>query len=439
LIAIEDDQGRCAKAVTLMLDDYLRMRATAGSESNQRYLKVLPSPKPLPKSARLFSIGEGDEPTYLALATHRGALWLARSTDLPYLERTLTDLLSPGPVRQSLKSRRELATLTTTGALASGFWREDEISLSDLLDARQSRPGARSPMRDDRQVRRVPFSVVRAGRSLSVGVQVDVVAVRRVVARLLGEAIRGRDLAPLPAEQRDAALRVLDAACLLDDAASCNIAGVIYGEGRGVPKDLERAVSLLDRACRLQNGFGCANLTFYQKLAAADELKLFQKSCDLGTPFGCAWLGARMLEQDNADKRLAMSKLQLGCDGYVGFACARIGSHYWNGMGLPKDEEKAADFFERACLLRNGVGCVELASALQLGKGRQRDEVLALTMLKDGCKLDKADGCFALGTAYLRGVGTPKDVNLAKQHLGTACDANHAEACRWLAELSEEP
>jgi TPR repeat protein len=442
LVAIEDERGRCSKAVTTLLDDYLRLLAVAESAPEKRFLQSLPTKKPLPKSVRLFSLGWGDDATYLALATHKSALWLLRSPDLSHLELTLTELVVPGPAQKRLKSRPELARLATTGVLATGFWRDDEAPFSQKSEGSRPRLDGGDPPLDDAQVRRVPLTLVRDTRGLRFSAELEVPSVRRLVARELSGFFGSGEswvLAKLPEPTRAAALRVLEAACRLEHAASCNRLGLVYGEGRGVLKDSARGTAFLERACELRSGVACANLAGFGGRTEVDELALFQKSCDLESPLGCAWLGVRKLALKKSDTRLALTQLQAGCEGFIGFACGHLGAHYAEGTGLPQDDEKAADFYERSCQLGYGSGCIGWSGALREGKGRKRDAAEALAALKDACRFDRQDGCFALGVAYLRGLGGPKDENAAKQQLGVACDANHAEACRVLADLTGEP
>jgi hypothetical protein len=286
----------------------------------------------------------------------------------------------------------------------------------------------------------LPFVVSREGSSVRVSGQLEARAARRVIAKGISDTWASSEPSTLTVEKRTALLALLDAACRLGEGDACNWLGVIYGDGRGVPRDAARAIAMLELGCRQDAGMACANLAFYQKPEKSQELALFQKACSLEAPFGCAWWGVRLLDSDKPeDQQLGLAKLQMGCDGFVAFACARIGSHYREGIGLKQDDTKAADFHERSCVLASAPGCVALAEAFLNGKGRPRDERQAFQLLRRSCTLDKGEGCYALGFAYLNGTGTNKDEAAARAQFDTACEANHAEACRMLAEMAGEP
>jgi len=54
-----------------------------------------------------------------------------------------------------------------------------------------------------------------------------------------------------------------------------------------------------------------------------------------------------------------------------------LGTHYFTGNGLPKDEAKAAEWFTKAALQGNTAAQVLLGSAYQLGMGVSKDYVMA--------------------------------------------------------------
>jgi TPR repeat protein len=439
LLAVDDKNGACGKALTSLLLSHERLSAVSGQAEAQRHVSQLPVAAPLPKDVKLIQIGSKSDATFWGLTARKGAMWLASSGDLETLKGALTGLFIPAPKRRTGKGRSELAELGNSPGLLLGFMRDALAPLSDGWGKRKARI-AMGVERPDDTLPILPFAVSREGSGLRVSGQLQARAVRRLVARLVSDAGAQSELSSLSGEKRAALLNVLDAVCRLGEGNACNWLGVIYGDGRGVPRDTGRAVALLEQGCRQDAGTACANLAFYKKPDKAEELALFQKSCALDSPFGCAWWGVRLLDGDKPeDQPLGFAKLQAGCDGFVGFACARIGSHYREGIGLKQDDTKGADFYERSCMLGSGQGCVALADSFLSGKGRPNDERQAFGLLRKGCKIDKAEGCYALGYAYLNGTGTAKDEAAARAQFEMACEAEHAEACRALAEMAGEP
>jgi TPR repeat protein len=440
LLGIEDGQGACGKALALALDSYERQALVPGQSAAQVYFRRLSAEKPLPKSTRLFSMGWGKEPKYVGIGERKGALWLAQSSDLELLKTTLSDLLVPGPKRRSLKARVELASLGRAPTLLSGFLPEDTLPFSRAWQESSGGPQAASSTPPAKSPKRVSYAVVRDGRAVRLNGELDLAVVRRSFAKMIATAWASPALSGLTGPRHETGLSLLDAACHFGDGSACNWLGITYADGRGVSADLARALPLLELGCEQGFGMACTNLAFYRKADKAEELKLFQRACELGSKVGCAWWGVRLVERDGpGEKREAFEKLQMGCDGFVGWACARIGAHYRDGIVLVQNERKGADFQERACELGFGSGCVELANAFTTGKGRATDASRAFELLQKACELDKANGCYALGHAYLQGRGTAKDEAAARERFNTACEASHAEACRELAEMAGEP
>lgn len=440
LAGVEDAKGACGKAIALALDDYERLAKVAGQSDEQRYVRSLPSEKPLPKGVRLLQVGGATSPSYLGIGQLKGVLWLEQSADLALLRESFADLLAPTAKRRSLRARAELASLGKKNTLLSGFVREDALPFSDAWQSRSNRAGALLGTPEKQDVARVPFAVVRDGLALRISGDIDLGVVRRSFTQIISTAWSTADLARFSGAKQESGLTLLDAACRLGEGSACNWLGVTYGDGRGVPKDVARALPLLDRGCEQGFGMACANVAFYRKPSLSEELRLFQRACELNSPMGCAWWGVRLLDQDEpGNLRAAFEKLQIGCANYVGWACARIGAHYNEGVGLAQNSERGADFEERACRLQSGAGCAGLGNAYIDGKGRPKDAARGLELLQEACKMDPAQGCYTLGLAYLQGHGTAKDESAARQHFTTACEAEHAEACRMLAEMAGEP
>ncbi|MES1188346.1 MAG: tetratricopeptide repeat protein [Myxococcales bacterium] len=440
LLGVEDPKGQCGKAIAAALDGYQRLATVAGQTDEQRYVHTLAVEKLLPKGARLLEVGSKTSRSYVGIGQRKGALWLAESADLALLKASLSDLLAPAGKRRNLRTRSELAELGKTPTLLSGFLREDALPFSDAWQSHSNRAGVLLGAPEKQDVARVPFAVVRDGRALRISSDIELGVVRRSFTKIISTAWGTPDLARLSGAKQESGLTLLDAACRLGEGSACNWLGVTYGDGRGVTKDVARALPLLERGCEQGFGMACANVAFYRKPATSEELRLFQRACELNSPLGCAWWGVRLLDQDEpGNLRAAFEKLQIGCANYVGWACARIGAHFQAGVGLAQNDEKGADFQERACQLNFGSGCAELAGAYIDGKGRPKDAARGMELLQEACKLDPAQGCYALGRAYLQGHGTAKDEAAARERFNTACEAEHAEACRALAEMAGEP
>ena len=82
-------------------------------------------------------------------------------------------------------------------------------------------------------------------------------------------------------------------------ARACSLTGTAYLSGRGAPKDIQRALTLLEKGCDAGDTFGCYNLgTVYDggTDVPADEkraITYYQRACNLGDAEACAVSGVK--------------------------------------------------------------------------------------------------------------------------------------------------
>ena len=75
----------------------------------------------------------------------------------------------------------------------------------------------------------------------------------------------------------------------------------------------------------------------------------------------------------------AYLKHKSSCDMGNAFDCVNVGFDYQKGLGVPKDESTAADYYKKACdsHSRDGAeGCADLAWLYEMGYGVPKDEVI---------------------------------------------------------------
>jgi uncharacterized protein len=230
---------------------------------------------------------------------------------------------------------------------------------------------------------------------------------------------------------------LMHAACDLGSSDSCNGAGVAYLDWPEV-KDRAKSKRLLEKACNDQHGLACANLgTLQSEQAPQQAQKAYARSCDLGTPLGCASLGNTLLNSSDAkDQKLATDKLRMACEDNVASACTNLGFQYFDGRGVPVDHDKGISYYERACGRDGGLACVLLGHVYLEGKGRERSAPKALELYAKGCELHEAVGCSFVGRLLIWGEGIERNQEVGRKFLGRACDQGHAESCRLLGDLA---
>ncbi len=162
------------------------------------------------------------------------------------------------------------------------------------------------------------------------------------------------------------ALPVLERACELRSGSGCATLGFLYATGKSVTKDDKKATALYRKSCELGDAQGCYNAGLMAdsgrgtKEDAAKAAADYEKACDLGSSTGCTNLGflyerGRGVKEDRAR---AVALYQRGCDGSSCSAsnlggCVNVGRAYRDGIGVAKDAAKAAEVFRAACERRD--------------------------------------------------------------------------------------
>jgi TPR repeat protein len=194
----------------------------------------------------------------------------------------------------------------------------------------------------------------------------------------------------------------------------CGQLGHMYYSGGHFDKDIRRGFELSERGCDLGSGESCGWLAWQYMEGGRGvtrdvgrALTLYRKACSLG-------------EADD---------------------CMRLGKFYESGKHVKADPAEVVGLYKRACELeRNyGEGCYNLARHLVEGKGIERDMPLAIKLFDGACwSGDLPWSCNDLGLLYLNGKGVAKDLDQAEQFFNEACNlekwkrphAGYNEGCK---------
>jgi hypothetical protein len=161
---------------------------------------------------------------------------------------------------------------------------------------------------------------------------------------------------------------LVDRGCDGGDGDSCATLGLIYQQGLGVAKDVERGAFFLKRGCRAGSKFGCVSL----------------------------------------------------------------GAAYEAGLGVKKDAGRAAELFTMACEAKDSSACDHEAKLYFLGDGVTKDNAKGIELLGRACDLGNAGSCLVLGLRYEQGTGVAQDKAKGAKLLKRACDGGIPTACSAL-------
>lgn len=230
--------------------------------------------------------------------------------------------------------------------------------------------------------------------------------------------------------------------CERGHVQSCAVLGALYARGEGVPKDVARAATFLERSCDGGEPLACVNLGVLHErgeAGAKDAVRaaaFYKRACGLGDGKGCFDL-ALLLEPGavGADLERAVDAYRQGCDLGEGAACVNLGLLAEAGRATKLTDAPPA-LFERACEGGSGEGCFNLARLLD--KGPTRDAARAHVAFERGCDLGLAQACLFAGQHLREGAGVDASAPKACERWAKACDGNVPDACVLLGSAREE-
>jgi TPR repeat protein len=272
-------------------------------------------------------------------------------------------------------------------------------------------------------------------------------------------AYQGLQLSESP-DRAGEAPAILEKACELDSGSGCATLGFLYATGKAVKKDDKQAAVLYRKSCDLGDGQGCYNAGLMAEAGrgvkedAARAAADYEAACELGSTTGCTNLGflyerGRGVREDRAR---AVALYQKGCDGTscstpnLG-GCVNVGRAYRDGIGVAKDEAKAAEIFRSACerpakdgdphAAASGARACSLLGGLYIaGEGIPKDMEHGRDFSILGCDRGDAFGCFNAAVCF----NSPPDEDAAKAagYFDRACKLGDAESCHELALAYEK-
>jgi TPR repeat protein len=205
------------------------------------------------------------------------------------------------------------------------------------------------------------------------------------------------------------AAQLFQKACDGGERKGCNTLGLMYYNGEGVPKDLNRAKDLYKRACDAGGSGGCLNLGL-----------LYFRGEDLPK-----------------DLNRAAALFKRACDAGGAPGCNNLGLMYHDGEGVAKDLSRAADLYKRACDAGGSAGCTNLGVMYVRGENVPQDPGRAAGLFQRGCDQGNAAGCNHLGLLYEHGRGVANDSSRASDLFRKACDQGNDLGCQNLSRLKK--
>lgn len=138
-----------------------------------------------------------------------------------------------------------------------------------------------------------------------------------------------------------------------------------YMQGEDAPKDVEKAIYWLGKA----SDQGSAEASFQ-----------------------LAYIYAGQVEAKYADRQLMILNIQRAAEQGEGMAQSMLGTMYQTGdSGLPKDLNKAVEWYMKACSNNDAIGYLGMGSLYAMGKGVKQDPIQAHRFFTRAEELGNAD------------------------------------------------
>jgi TPR repeat protein len=176
-------------------------------------------------------------------------------------------------------------------------------------------------------------------------------------------------------------VRTMNVNCQHGAGLACLTLGVVWNEGRVVPRDRAESAKNFARACDLKMQYACPSL---MALVKENGPGILRPSCELGD----------------------------------GESCFILASLYYAGAGVPKSPETAVTLFRQSCTGGWSRGCGGLAECYRAGQGIAADPAQASAYFEKACRQGIEASCFSVAIIYR----DMKDEARARQRFQQACD-----------------
>ena len=185
--------------------------------------------------------------------------------------------------------------------------------------------------------------------------------------------------------------------------------GRAYLEGRGVPRDVSKALGLFRKAAK-------------QGLAVAQN--------DLGRMYA----NGRGVAQDN---REAVEWYRKAAEQGIVTAQYNLGVHYEKGLGVAQDNREAAEWYRKAAEQGLAIAQHNLGIRYASGRGVIKSESLAVEWYRKAAEQGYPQAQYNLGVMYAKGQGVAKDEGQAVQWYRKASAQGNEDAEKSLAHVEE--
>ena len=145
--------------------------------------------------------------------------------------------------------------------------------------------------------------------------------------------------------------------------------------------------------------------------------------------------------QYGADRTMAATYLEKGCDGGLVTACVLLGQLYLDGEWVEKNAQKALKLLTPGCVdgeIVHPKACKGIAMLYSEGSGVTRNRVEAARYLGVACEMGDLESCFLQGEQFSRFRGDERYDDVALMAFSKACSGGLSKACISSGRILEQ-
>lgn len=195
-------------------------------------------------------------------------------------------------------------------------------------------------------------------------------------------------------------------------------------------KSLSYCINHFDRQCEAKNYGACwiVGVLYHEQEQYSEAKKYIEMVCDKAN------------SKDSYEIELINGRMgpKVPIIHIMQTSCNSLGKFYYNGWGVRQSNEKALQYWKKACDLGSGNSCTFVSSAYYRGEGVKKDLKSAIKFIAKACELKSGIGCAGLGVMYHNGEGVKQNLSKAKELYGKACDLGEQDGCDWYKKLKEK-
>jgi len=173
--------------------------------------------------------------------------------------------------------------------------------------------------------------------------------------------------------------------------------------------------------------------------ATDEQKKSFAKECNEGKTLSCYNMGLMYDYGDGStaeDDNKALDFYLKACDKNYYESCSKAALLYEEGKNVKQNKKEAFKLYSKACGADDGFACHNVAVYYSKNKNEALKK-LSIAFYDKACNTGYSPSCIYLGWMYRDSRSVKRDLEKAKEKFDLACEANNYLGCKELRILQE--